>query len=115
MGLLGTRYTMEEDFLINRLKENHLAVSIPSNKKEIEDIDTIIFEELCKGILKPSSKERYLELIKHMIEESHIEGIILGCTEIEMLIKQDDLSIPVFDTTQAHINAIVAYCLGEKE
>lgn len=50
-----------------------------------------------------------------MVEESHIEGIILGCTEIEMLIKQEDLSIPVFDTTQAHINAIVAYCLGEKE
>lgn len=61
---------------------------------------------------KDSSKQYYIDVINGMIDQNHIEGIILGCTEIEMLLKQTDVSIPIFDTTQAHIDSIVKYSLG---
>ena len=111
VGLLGTKYTMVEDFLKDRLKENSLEVYTPNKEKEINEIDRIIFDELCKGNIKDTSKEYYVEIINNMEKEYNIEGIIFGCTEIEMLVKQDDLNIPVFDTTQAHIDSIVEYSL----
>ena len=110
VGLLGTKYTMVEDFLKNRLKENGLNVTIP-DKENINEIDRIIFEELCKGILKESSKDYYVKVINNMVEKYHIKGIIFGCTEIEMLVKQSNLEIPIFNTTQAHIDSIVNYSL----
>lgn len=111
VGLLGTRYTMVEDFLKNRLKYNGLIVSTPENNQVIDEIDRIIFEELCKGEIKDSSKQYYIDVINQMIENSGIEGIILGCTEIEMLIKPKDIPIQIFDTTQSHIDYIVDICL----
>lgn len=111
VGLLGTRYTMVEDFLVDRLRNNGLVVTTPKDKKEIDEIDRIIFDELCKGKIKESSKKYYISVIKKMIKERGIKGIILGCTEIEMLIKQSDLDIPIFDTTQSHIDSIVDYSL----
>lgn len=114
VGLLGTRYTMVEDFLVNRLKKNGLTVSTPKRKENIDEIDRIIFDELCKGEIKDSSREYYKNVINQMIQEDGIKGIILGCTEIEMLIKQDDLDIPIFDTTQSHIDSIVDYSLEKK-
>lgn len=114
VGLLGTKYTMIEDFLVNRLGENGLTVSIPNSDEGINEIDRIIFDELCKGKINDSSRDYYKKVIKRMIEEKGIEGIILGCTEIEMLIKQSDLDIPIFDTTQSHIDEIVEYCLERK-
>ena len=111
VGLLGTKYTMVEDFLTNRLAENGLTVTTPKNEEEINGIDKIIFDELCKGEIKQESKEYYINVINKMIEENNIEGVILGCTEIEMLIKPDDLTIPIFDTTQSHIDSIVDYSL----
>ena len=113
VGLLGTRYTMIEDFLKNRLNQNGLEVYVPSNEEEVSNIDRIIFDELCKGEIKEESRKYYIDIINKMIKENHIEGIILGCTEIEMLIKQNDISIPIFDTTQSHIDSIVELCLGE--
>lgn len=107
VGLLGTRYSMEEDFLKDRLGQNGLKVSIPQDTQEIEKIDQIIFDELCKGIIKEESKKYYLEVIDRMKKRDDIQGVILGCTEIEMLIKKDDLNIPIFDTTQSHIDTIV--------
>lgn len=115
VGLLGTRYTMTEEFLKNRLNQNGLEVSVPKSKHEISEIDRIIFDELCKGEIKDKSKEYYIHIINQMIEENHIEGIILGCTEIEMLIKQEDISIPIFDTTQSHIDSIVELSLEMDE
>jgi len=112
VGLLGTRYTMIEDFLKNRLNKNGLEVSVPNSEEEVLQIDRIIFDELCKGEIKDESKDYYISIINKMIKENHIEGIILGCTEIEMLIKQKDISIPIFDTTQSHIDSIVNLCLG---
>lgn len=114
VGLLGTKYTMTEKFLVNRLKLNGLNVTTPWTIEDINEIDRIIFDELCKGEIKVSSREYYKSVINKMIKENGIEGIILGCTEIEMLIKQDDLDIPIFDTTQAHIDSIVDYSLEKK-
>lgn len=114
VGLLGTKYTMTQDFLKNRLIKNGLQVSVPEDEEDINVIDGIIFDELCKGQIKAQSKQKYIEIINKMIEKDNIEGVILGCTEIEMLIKKEDLSIPIFDTTQSHIDAIVDYSLERR-
>lgn len=114
VGLLGTKYTMVEDFFINRLQENGLKVITPKKEETINEIDRIIFDELCKGEIKENSKKYYVDVINEMIKESKIEGIILGCTEIEMLIKQNDIDIPIFDTTQSHIDSIVDYSLERR-
>lgn len=111
VGLLGTKYTMTEDFLVNRLEKNGLTITTPKNIEQIDEIDRIIFDELCKGEVNDTSREYYKKVISEMIKENEIEGIILGCTEIEMLIKQSDLDIPIFDTTQSHIDSIVEYSL----
>lgn len=111
VGLLGTRYTMTEDFLKKRLIKNGLDVYVPNQEKDINEIDRIIFKELCIGKIEDNSKEYYINVINKMIKEFGIEGVILGCTEIEMLIQQEDLKIPIFDTTQAHINYTVDYIL----
>jgi aspartate racemase len=111
VGLLGTKYTMVEDFLKNRLADNGLTVYVPENNENINEIDRIIFNELCKGNIKEESKDYYVKVIKDMIDKYDIKGVIFGCTEIEMLVKQSDLDIPIFDTTQAHIDSIVDYSL----
>ena len=111
VGLLGTKYTMVEDFLKDRLSENGLTVSVPDNDEQINEIDRIIFDELCKGNIKEDSKEYYVNVINELIKKYGIEGVIFGCTEIEMLVKQDDLEIPIFDTTQSHIDSLVGYSL----
>lgn len=113
VGLLGTRYTMTEEFLKDRLKKNGLEVVVPTYQEEIDEVDRIIFEELCKGEIKDSSRAYYVDIINRMIKDNKIEGIILGCTEIEMLIKERDIDIPLFDTTQAHIDSIVEYSLDQ--
>lgn len=107
VGLLGTKYTMVEDFLKNRLQKNGLKVTTPQKEESINEIDRIIFEELCKGEIKETSKQYYINVINDMIKQNSIEGVILGCTEIEMLIKQNDIDIPIFDTTQSHIDESV--------
>lgn len=114
VGLLGTKYTMVEDFLKDRLRKNGLIVLTPKESERIDEIDRIIFDELCKGEIKECSKKYYIDVINNMKKENGIEGIILGCTEIEMLIKQSDLDIPIFDTTQSHIDSIVEYSLENK-
>lgn len=111
VGLLGTKYTMVESFLKDRLIENGLSVSTPQCEENINTIDRIIFDELCKGKIKDSSRKYYINTINNMIYKNNIKGVILGCTEIEMLLKQNDLTIPIFDTTQSHIDSIVDYSL----
>lgn len=110
IGLLGTSFTMEEDFYKGRLTQDFdLEVIIPSDK-ERQSIHTIIFEELCCGILRKESKARYLEII-HQLGERGAQGIILGCTEIGLLVQQDDTQLPLFDTTRLHAEAAVALAL----
>lgn len=111
IALLGTRFTMEEDFYKGRLAQKyHLDVLIPQ-PEEREIIHNVIYNELVVGRIQPQSREQYLMIIKHMIEEG-AEGIILGCTEIGLLVKQSDCPVPVFDTTRIHAEAAVAFALA---
>jgi aspartate racemase len=106
--LLGTKFTMEEDFYKQKLIDSGLQVVIP-NQLQREKIHNIIYHELCLGEIKESSKEYYLEVIDSFDD---ISGVILGCTEIGMLIKAEDTNLKVFDTTTIHAKAAVAQALA---
>ena len=112
VGLLGTKYTMEQDFYVKRLKEKYgIKVIIPKeNDRDI--IHDVIFNELCLGIVKENSKQQYIKIIKDL-ERSGAEGVILGCTEIPLLITKEDVSIPVFDTTRIHAEYAVNFALSK--
>lgn len=100
VALLGTKYTMEKRFYVDVLKSMGIEVIIPE-KVDREIVHTIIYDELSKGVLKATSKEAYITII-NKLEKEGAEGVILGCTEIPLLIQQEDVSIPVFDTTTIH-------------
>lgn len=101
IGLLGTKFTMEEDFYKSRLLENYnIETIIPSLSKRNE-IHRIIYDELCLGILNSDSKKIYLDIV-HNLHQQGAEGIILGCTEIPLLIQQQDTAVPLYDTTNLH-------------
>lgn len=112
IGLLGTRPTMEEDFYKKILKnEFNIETLIP----ELEDrkfIQRVIYKELSKGILCEESKAKYLQICSELIAQG-AAGIILGCTEIPLLISQNDLSVPTFDTTYIHASAAVDFALND--
>ena len=110
IGLLGTKFTMEEDFYRGRLIEKHgLDVIIPE-EKERETVHRVIYDELCLGEIKPSSKSQYMDIIQHLVDRG-AQGIILGCTEIGLLVKEEDTEVPLFDTTTIHAVAAVEYAL----
>jgi aspartate racemase len=110
IGLLGTRFTMEEDFYRGRLSEKHgLEVIIPT-EKERDIVHRVIFDELCLGEIRPSSREQYVSVMDHLARDG-AEGIILGCTEISLLIQEEDSQVPLFDTTKIHAMAAVEYAL----
>ncbi|MEP7372480.1 MAG: aspartate/glutamate racemase family protein [Chitinophagaceae bacterium] len=110
VALLGTRYTMQLDFYKNKLAEEGIATLIP-DEDEIEIINTAIYTEMGKGVFLPETKKKFLTIIHKLIDRG-AEGIILGCTEIPILIKQEDCKVPVFDTTQIHADAAVKFALG---
>jgi aspartate racemase len=111
VGLLGTRFTMEEAFYKDRLIEKHgLEVVIPT-ESEREIVHRVIYDELCLGKTKQASREHYVRIMEHLVEHG-AEGIILGCTEISLLVDREDSSVPLFDTTQVHAEAAVDYALG---
>ena len=110
IALLGTRFTMEENFYKGRLIEKYgLDVIIPGSE-DMENIHRIIYDELCAGIIQPDSKQKYTDIIRRLAKEG-AEGIILGCTEIGLLVKQEDSPVPLFDTTEIHARAAVKYAL----
>jgi aspartate racemase len=110
VGLLGTRFTMEERFLIDRLQREHgLQVLIPE-AEDREAIDRIIYEELCLGIVRDASREAYRRIIDALTERG-AQGVILGCTEIGILVGPEDTDAPLFDTTRIHAEAAVEYAL----
>ncbi len=112
IGLLGTRFTMEEDFYKGRLVNNHgLNVLIP-DENERADVHRIIYDELVVGDIRPESKARYIEIMQHLAARG-AQGVILGCTEIGLLVGQEDIDIPVFDTTLIHAQVAVDYALGD--
>ena len=100
VGLLGTKYTMNQDFYKSKLLEAGIDVVIPDDEG-VEIVNNIIYNELCLGIVSEDSKQKYLDIINDL-ENSGAQGVILGCTEIGLLIQQKDTKLPVFDTTQIH-------------
>ncbi len=98
--LLGTKYTMEQEFYKCKLVKRGIKVLIP-NEKEIEIVNNTIYNELCLGIIKETSKKAFLNIIERLAEQG-VEGVILGCTEIGMLVKQIDTKVQLFDTTYIH-------------
>ena len=113
VGLLGTKYTMEQDFYRGRIKEKYSIDVIIPDIEEREDVHNVIFNELCVGQVKDESRERYTQIINNLAQNG-AEGIILGCTEIPLLIDQKDFAIPIFDTTQIHCLAAVDYALNNE-
>ena len=111
VGLLGTKYTMQQDFLKQRLIHRGLEVLVP-NEADMEMINEVIFKELCVGQIKPESKVKFLEVIDKLKNQG-AQGVILGCTEIGLLVKQTDTDMPVFDTTDIHAMAAVRFALAE--
>jgi len=110
IGLLGTRFTMEQEFYKGRLSQKYgLSVSVP-NAQEREIVHRVIYDELVLGKIEQNSKEQYVDIIRQMINQG-AEGIILGCTEIGLLIHEQDSSVPLFDTTRIHAEAAVEYAL----
>ncbi|MFT9846823.1 aspartate/glutamate racemase family protein [Aneurinibacillus sp. REN35] len=109
IGLLGTKYTMEQDFYKGRLLNRGMEVLVPQ-EEDREAIHHIIYDELCKGTILPESKEKYKEIIGRLVAEG-AEGIILGCTEITLLIKDGDSPVPLFDTTYIHAETAVELAL----
>jgi aspartate racemase len=111
VGLLGTRFTMEQPFYKELLNKHDIDVIIPE-EDDRQTVHDVIFGELCRGINEQTSKEAYLNIINKLVD-SGAEGIILGCTEIPLLIQQNDTSIPLFDTTAIHANKLAEKALNE--
>ncbi len=112
IALLGTAYTMEQDFYKKRLIEYGIEPVVPEAPDRAA-IHSIIYDELCHGMVKDDSRRTYQQIITRLIDEG-AEGVILGCTEITMLIGPQDVSCPVFDTTQIHIEEAAAFAFNER-
>ena len=111
VGFLGTKFSMTQDFIKSRLKEAGLSVMIPE-EQDIELVNDIIFNELCLGKILDSSREEYKRIIAYM-KDRGAEGVILGCTEIGLLISDKDSVLPVYDTTVIHAKEAARYALSE--
>ena len=110
IGLLGTRFTMEEEFYKGRLSQKYgLHVNVP-NAQEREIVHRVIYDELVIGEIRQHSKEQYIGIIEQMVRQG-AEGVILGCTEIGLLIHKQDSQVPLFDTTRIHAEAAAEYAL----
>lgn len=111
-GLLGTRFTMQQPFYKERLEQNNIQVLVPREDDSVT-VDKIIFNELCHGQFTDSAREQYLRIIETLAEQG-AEGVILGCTEIGLLVQQEHAALPLFDTTELHCRAIVDWMLNPK-
>ena len=112
VALLGTRFTMEEDFYLTRLEREHGISGLVPGADDRQIINRVIYEELCAGRTLEASKAEYLRIIRELGERG-AQGVILGCTEIGLLIKPDDLDLPVFDTARIHAIAAVEAALAD--
>jgi aspartate racemase len=110
VGLLGTKFTMEYDFFKSKLNDLAIDVVIPLNQSDKDFINDTIFDELTKGIIRTETKERYLSIIEQLKNDG-AEGIIAGCTEIPLIIKENDIDLPYFNTSLIHSKAAVKFAL----
>lgn len=111
IGLLGTRFTMVEDFYRARLHSCRGIDAIIPSGKDLDIVHDIIFQELCQGIINDSSRQEYLRIIDTLRQEG-AEGIVLGCTEICLLVSEQDTSVPLYDTTTIHVEAAINLALS---
>jgi aspartate racemase len=110
VGLLGTRFTMEEPFYKDRLSEKYrLKVLIPP-ELDRHKVHQVIYDELCLGTIRKVSRDAYRQVISNLVKKG-AQGIILGCTEISLLVKPEDSPVPIFDTTQIHAETAVDWAL----
>ncbi len=109
-GLLGTRPTMKQDFCRDRIERKGIRIITPS-EIDVDFIHDVIFSELCAGVFKEESRKRFQEIMAYMVEDG-AEGIILGCTEIPLLVEQSHCSVKLYDTTQLHALAAVKRALS---
>ncbi|WP_288420787.1 aspartate/glutamate racemase family protein [uncultured Acinetobacter sp.] len=112
VALLGTAFTMEQDFYKARLQDHRIEVIIP-NETSRKTVHRIIYDELCLGVINQDSQQKYMTVVEELIAEG-VEGIILGCTEICMLIGDVKFSVPLFDTTTIHAKEAVNFALEQK-
>ncbi|MGF6906395.1 aspartate/glutamate racemase family protein [Fusobacterium sp. PH5-44] len=112
VALLGTKYTMEENFYKNKIIEKGIEVFIPDTN-DIHEINRIIFEELCLGVTSDLSTKKLLNIIEEMIKDYNIEGVILGCTELGLSLKDGDCKIPFYDTALIHSKAAALMSLED--
>ena len=111
VGLLATAYTMEQDFYKGRLRDRHgLNVLVP-NPEDRRIIHNIIYDELCMGIINDSSRDQYRQIMRKLVDHG-AEGILLGCTEIDLLVSPNDTSVPIFDTTRLHVQEAIQLALA---
>lgn len=111
IALLGTKYTMEQDFYKSKLIEKGINVIIP-DKNDIEIINEVIYDKLCLGTINSNSKKKFLEIVDKLRSKG-AEGIILGCTEIGLLIKNEDTDVPLFDTAIIHAEQAAIYSIKD--
>jgi aspartate racemase len=112
VGLLATAYTMEQDFYVGRLRDRHgLEVLVP-DEADRRLVHGVIYDELCVGVVKDASRDEYRRVMASLAE-SGAQGILLGCTEIDLLVGPDDAPVPVFDTTALHARAAVDVALSD--
>ena len=111
IGLLGTSFTMEQGFYTQRIQQQLDVAVITPNQIQRQQVNDIIFHELCRGQFKPESKTAYLNIIEDLNNEG-AQAIILACTEIGLLIQQSDSELPLIDATQSHINQAVYWALN---
>lgn len=111
--LLATRFTMEQNFYRDRLKAFGVESLVPQ-PQERDEVHRIIYEELCRGRVEAASRERYRAIVERAVREEGADGVILGCTEITLLVSQADFPVPVFDTTALHVAAALDF-VGEAE
>ncbi len=113
VGFIGTRFTMEESFLTDRVSRHGIEVHIPKDPKQIVELHRIIHEELTFGVVKDASKEYVLEELGLLIDQG-AEGVILGCTEFPLMITSDDVDVPIFSTTEEHAKVAVDFILSDE-
>jgi aspartate racemase len=111
IGLLGTRYTMEQPFLVDRLSAAGLEVVVPG-EADRDTVHRVIYEELVLGIVREESRRAYRDVVDRLVARG-AQGVVLGCTEIELLIGPDDVDVPTFPTTALHVAAAVRAALSE--
>jgi aspartate racemase len=110
VGLLGTAFTMEQAFYRDRLASHGLEVLVPGDEDRAM-VHRVVYDELCRGVVEPASRRAYQDVISRLVDNG-AEGVVLGCTEIELLVGSDDASVPVFPTTRIHVEAAVEAALG---